>query len=133
MAESLEMITRQQYEQLVQLGSMVQQFGSIIIALDQRIATLEKALAQKTTLTHDQVKMLNAQIGARAQEQCTKYGLDYKKAGSRIRSAIRKETLRQCGVKDLHDVKSSYYDTASGYIRSWASYKVIMSIRSNEE
>ena len=132
MAESLEMITRKQYEQLVQLGTMVQQFGSIIMALDQRIASLEKALAQKTTLTHDQVKMLNAMIASRAQEQCTKYGLDYKVAGSRIRSAIRKDTLRQCGVKDLHDVKSSYYDTAAGCIRAWSSYKLIMSIRNEE-
>lgn len=126
---SLDLVTRQQAEQIVQLTQLVQRFSSVLLAMDQRMAKLEKLLDRKVTIEAKQYKSLQKAIKERASELCEKYKLDPKEAGKVIRKSITKELMTRYGVQDLHDLPDNYYDICLQEIAGYSSYALVCKLR----
>ena len=129
MTDSMDMITRQQAEQVAQLATIVRQFSTMMAAMDQRMARIEKLLDRKVTIEAKQYKALLKAIKERARALCDKHHLDQKDAGRAIRKAITADILARYGVSDLHDLQDSYFDIAMAEINAFTSYALICKLR----
>lgn len=126
---SLDLVTRQQAEQIVQLTALVQRFSSVLIAMDQRMAKLERLLDRKVTIEAKQYKAIQKAIKERAKELCDKYKLDPKEAGKVIRKAITTDIMARYGVTDLHDLPDNYYDIILQEIAGFTSFALVCKLR----
>lgn len=126
---SLELVTRQQAEQIVQLTTLVQRFSSVLLAMDQRMAKLERLLDRKVTIEAKQYKAIQKAVKERAKELCDKYKLDQKEAGKVIRKAITSEVLTRYGIQDLHDLPDNYFDIVLQEIAGFTSYALVCKLR----
>lgn len=126
---SLEVVTRQQAEQIRQLTTLVRQFSTIVMAMDQRMAKLERLLDRRVTIESKQYKAIQKAIKERGKAICDKYHLDAKEAGKIIRKEITGYIISRYGVTDLHDLQDNYYDIVLTEINNWTSYALVCRIR----
>lgn len=123
--DQLQGLLVQQYQQqetlLVRLAAIIEQ-------QEKRIAALEKS---KITINSKQAKAMSKRIGERAQAISDKYSLSKKSCGS-IRTAIRRELMRQYGITDLHDLPVGYYELAGQLVDGWSSYSLVRKLRDKE-
>lgn len=102
----------------------IMQMGQLIAAMQKRMDAMEEKQAA-VTVSHDEVKRLQALIRLRADQICEKHGLD-QDSRKVFRAAIKKDVLKRCGVKDLHDIPRSRMEGTERQIDSWTSIKLIM-------
>lgn len=123
--DQLQGLLMQQYQQqetlLVRMAAMIEQQEKRIAALERRCITINSK----------QAKALSKRIGVRAQAVSDKYSLSKKSCGS-IRTAIRREVLRQYGIADLHDLPVGYYELAGQLVDGWSSYTMVRKLRDKE-
>jgi hypothetical protein len=105
-------------------GAQIEQLAAAVISLDARLAEATQA-AQSVTVSHKQVKQLQAQIRARAADVCDKNGIADPKAAAAFKAAIKKDLMAAWGVSDLHDLPLSAWDRAVWAVGSWSRYAVI--------
>ena len=129
---SLELVTRQQAEQIVQLTTLVKQFSAVLMAMDQRMAKLEKLLDRKVTIEAKQYKAIQKAVKERSRELCEKYKLDPKEAGKVFRKTITAEVMNRYGVQDLHDLPDIYYDIVLQEIAGFTSFALVCKLRGGE-
>lgn len=118
---------RSLHESTVMLGNTVRQLVEIMSVMQRRVEELE-TLRMQVTVSHGDVKRLNALTRARAKEICGKYGLD-DKSEKVIRAAIRKDTLARAGVRDLHDIPATMLPGTERAITAWTNIRLIMERR----
>lgn len=127
--QTMELIVRQQHEQLMQLASLVQSIGTIVQTLDKRLDRIEKCMDRKLTVSSGKAKALTKAIRDRARAICAQYGLDYQKAGRRLRASILSAVRVQYGVEDIHDLQDAHYPLAIEFIATWSSYSLVKELR----
>ena len=115
-------------EDVEQLGRYLIQMGSMMQSIQQRMDELEEK-QKKITITHMDVKELNAMIRMRGAESCAKYEL--KKPGDEkaVRGAIKKAVLKRYGIQDLHDVPEIALKAVQNQIEKWADIRLMMKRR----
>lgn len=115
-------------ENVRQMGQYIGQLGTIIGALQRRMDEMEKQQAA-VTIRHEDVKRLQALIRMRAEQICGKYELTDKDSPRIFRAAIKKDLLRRCGVKDLHDVPAAQIAGAESLVNGWTNIRMVMDRR----
>jgi len=105
--------------------------GNMMAAMQKRMDELEARQAQ-VTISHADVKRLQAMIRIRVQEICGKYQLTDKDSGRILRAAIRKDLMKRYLVKDLHDLPERALGAAENAIGSWANIRLVMERRSGQ-
>ena len=113
---------------VAQLGQYIGQLGVIISAMQRRMDELEKQQAA-VTIRHEDVKRLQALIRMRADQICGKYNLQDKDSPRIFRAAIKKDLMKRCGVKDLHDVPAAMLGGAENLISGWTNIRMAMERR----
>lgn len=111
-----------------QLGAYIGQLGAIIGAMQRRMDELERQQAA-VTIRHEDVKRLQALIRMRADEVCGKYEITDRDSPRIFRAAIKKDLLKRCGVKDLHDVPAAQLPGAEKLVSGWTNIRMVMDRR----
>lgn len=113
---------------VAQLGQYIGQLGVIISTMQRRMDEMEMQQAA-VTIRHDDVKRLQALIRMRAEQICGKYELKDKDSPRIFRAAIKKDVLKRCGVKDLHDVPAAQIAGAESLVNGWTNIRMVMDRR----
>ena len=117
------------------MGENVQKMGQCILQLGQMMATMQKRMDEleelqaAVTISHADVKRLQAMIRARADELCEKYNLQDRESRKAFRAAIKKDLQKQYQVKDLHDLPAAGLPGAVNLIRRWVNIRLVMERR----
>ena len=115
-----------------QLGRYLVQMGQMLGSMQKRLDELEEKQKQ-VTVSHWDVKRLQALIRMRGEELCGKYQLTDKDSGRILRAAIKKDLKKRFGVADLHDLPEKSRGAAENAIGSWVNIRLVMERRSNHE
>ena len=113
-------------ESAVSLPEITGQLVRVVARLEARLSALEEQ-SGKITILHKDALALGREIRARADEIGARYQLD-EKAVRAIRSAIKKDVLRQYGVGDLHDLPAKALPSCHTAVRMWSSLAVIRAV-----
>lgn len=115
-------------ENVEQLGRYIMQMGQLIGQMQRRMDEMEARQAQ-VTVSHADVKRIQARIRSRADEICRKNNLQDKDSPRIFRAAIKKDVLRRHQVKDLHDLKAAALPGAETQIDRWTDIRLLMERR----
>lgn len=115
-------------ENVRKMGEMILQLGTMIGAMQKRLDEME-ARQEAVTISHGDVKRIQALIRCRADEICRKYGLSDRESPKIFRAAMKKDVLRRCQVKDLHDVPERMRSAVDRQIDSWTDIRLVMERR----
>ena len=110
------------------MGEMILQLGTMIGTMQRRIDAMEARQAS-VTVSHADVKRIQAMIRNRADELCRKYELADPESAKAIRAAIKKDLLKRFLVKDLHDLPEAAMSRADALVDSWTNIRLIMERR----
>ena len=116
------------YENIGQMGTYMAQMGQLIGAMQRRMDEMEARQA-RVTISHADVKRLQALIRVRADELCRKYNLQDKDSPKIFRAAIRKDLMKRFLVKDLHDLPEAALGRAEALADSWVNIRLVMERR----
>lgn len=118
----------QAQENVRKMGEMILQMGTMIGQMQKRMDEME-ARQEAVTISHGDVKRIQALIRCRADEICRKYGLCDRESPKVFRAAMKKDVLRRCQVKDLHDVPERMRSAVDRQIDSWTDIRLVMERR----
>lgn len=110
------------------MGKYIMQMGQLLGSMQKRLDDLEARQA-KVTISHGDVKKLQAKIRWRADAICGKYGLRDPESARKFRAAIKKDVLARYQVKDLHDLPAAMLPAAHKQIESWTDIRLVMERR----
>lgn len=110
------------------MGQYIGQLGTMIGVMQRRMEELERQQAA-VTVRHEDVKRLNGMIRLRADQICGKYELTDPESRKIFRAAIKKDVMKRCGVKDLHDVPAAQLPGAENLISGWTNIRMAMERR----
>lgn len=111
-----------------QMGALLARMGHVIGAIQRRMDEME-ARQTAVTISHEDVKRLQAKIRWRADRICGKYGLRDPESARKFRAAIKKDVLARYQVKDLHDLQAAMLPAAHKQIESWTDIRLVMERR----
>ena len=111
-----------------QMGKYILQMGQIMGAMQKRLDDLE-ARQKAVTISHAEVKRLQARIRARADTWCVRYQLIDQESTKKARAAIKKELLRTYQVRDLHDLPAAMLAAAEQQVDEWTDIRLVMEQR----
>lgn len=114
------------------MGRYLTQMAGMIAAMQRRMEDLEEQ-QQAVTISHRDVKNLNAMIRARAAEYCDKYQLKGPKDETRIRAGIRKAVLTRYSIRDLHDCPQIALEAVKMQIERWSDIRLAMQLRDGQQ
>ena len=115
-------------ENVEQLGRYIMQMGKLIGQMQRRMDEMEARQAA-VTVSHADVKRIQARIRSRADEICRKNNLQDKDSPRIFRAAIKKDVLARYQVKDLHDLPAAALAGAGKQVDSWTNIRLIMERR----
>ena len=115
-------------ENVEQMGRYLVQMGQLIGQMQRRMDEMEARQAA-VTVSHADVKRIQARIRARADEICRKNNLQDKDSPRIFRAAIKKDVLKRHQVKDLHDLKATALAGAETQIDRWTDIRLLMERR----
>lgn len=110
------------------LGQYLMQLGTMMGAMQRRLDEMEERQA-RVTISHADVKRLQALVRVRADEICGKYNLQDKDSPKIFRAAIKRDLQKRFLVKDLHDLPEAAYQRAEALIGSWVNIRMAMERR----
>ena len=118
-----------------EMSGNVQKMGEILLQLGQMMATMQRRMDElearqaAVTMSHVDVKRIQALIRCRADEICRKYSLSDAESLRKFRAAIKKDILRRYQVKDLHDLPEAARAAVDRQIDSWTDIRLVMERR----
>ena len=121
-------VAKKLMENTEQLGRYIMQMGQLIGQMQRRMDEME-ARQTAVTISHADVKRIQARIRARADEICRKNNLQDKDSPRIFRAAIKKDVLKRHQVKDLHDLKAAALSGAETQIDRWTDIRLLMERR----
>lgn len=143
MSEALERTTERAFnecfpvpmETAVMMRQSTEQLGTYLVQMAQMLQMMQKRLDEMeenqkaVTVSHEDVKRINAMIRQRANGYCAQFGLTDPKDATAIRGAIKKAILARYGIKDLHDCPQIALGAVERQIDRWADIRIVMKIR----
>lgn len=110
------------------MGQYIMQMGQLIGQMQRRMDEME-ARQDAVTISHADVKRIQARIRSRADELCGKYNLADRESPKKFRAAMKKDILRRWAVKDLHDLPDAALPAVEKALDSWTDIRLIMERR----
>ena len=118
----------QMKENAQRMGDMILQLGTMIGTMQRRMDEMEARQAA-VTISHADVKRIQARIRSRADELCGKYNLADRESPKKFRAAMKKDILRRWAVKDLHDLPDAALPAVEKALDGWTDIRLIMERR----
>ena len=118
----------QMKENAQRMGDMILQLGTMIGTMQRRMDEMEARQAA-VTISHADVKRIQARIRSRADELCGKYNLQDRESPKKFRAAMKKDILRRWAVKDLHDLPDAALPAVEKALDGWTDIRLIMERR----
>lgn len=118
----------QMKENAQKMGDMILQLGTMMGTMQRRMDEMEARQAA-VTISHADVKRIQARIRSRADELCGKYNLEDRESPKKFRAAMKKDILRRWAVKDLHDLPDAALPAVEKALDSWTDIRLIMERR----
>ena len=118
----------QMKENAQRMGDMILQLGTMMGTMQRRMDEMEARQAA-VTISHADVKRIQARIRSRADELCGKYNLADRESPKKFRAAMKKDILRRWAVKDLHDLPDAALPAVEKALDSWTDIRLIMERR----
>ena len=118
----------QMKENAQRMGDMILQLGTMIGTMQRRMDEMEARQAA-VTISHADVKRIQARIRSRADELCGKYNLQDRESPKKFRAAMKKDVLKRWAVKDLHDLPDAALPAVEKALDSWTDIRLIMERR----
>ena len=118
----------QMKENAQRMGDMILQLGTMIGTMQRRMDEMEARQAA-VTISHADVKRIQARIRSRADELCGKYNLQDRESQKKLRAAMKKDILKRWAVKDLHDLPDAALPAVEKALDSWTDIRLIMERR----
>jgi hypothetical protein len=118
----------QLHQDTEQIGALLMQMGQMIGRMQHRLDEMEARQAA-VTISHAEVKRLQALIRIRAEEICEKYQLTDAESRKIFRAAIRRDLLKRFLVRDLHDLPAAALGQAEKLTGSWTNIRMIIKRR----
>ena len=118
----------QMKENAQRMGDMILQLGTMIGTMQRRMDEMEARQAQ-VTISHGDVKRIQAMIRYRAGVLCQENELQDKDSPRIIRAAIKKDVMKRHQVKDLHDLPAAMLSATETQIMRWTNIRLIMERR----
>ena len=118
----------QLYNGIQQLGRYMTQMGQLLGTMQRRMDEMEARQAA-VTISHVDVKRIQAMIRYRAGVLCQENNLQDKDSPRIIRAAIKKDVLKRHQVKDLHDLPAAMLSATETQIMRWTSIRLLMERR----
>ena len=115
-------------ENVRRMGDMILQMGTMMGAMQRRLDEMEERQA-RVTVSHAEVRRIQALIRGRADEICRKYSLEDKGSQKILRAAIKKDLQKRFLVKDLHDLPEAAAGRAEALVDSWVNIRLVMERR----
>ena len=132
MRRMLENILRPVLSPLAELlknnTAALEQLSSAQSIQNDRLAALEKQIRLQMPITSTMQRYLNDAIRARARELLDKYGVDDKKAITKISNAIRRSVLARYGICNLREIPKHEYDVARSQIGMWKDALILRDV-----
>ena len=110
------------------MGQYIMQMGQLIGQMQRRMDEMEARQAA-VTISHADVKRIQARIRSRADELCGKYNLADRESPKKFRAAMKKDILRRWAVKDLHDLPDAALPAVEKALDSWTDIRLVMERR----
>ena len=110
------------------MGRYIGQLGQMMAVMQRRMDELERQQAA-VTIRHEDVKRLQRLIRMRADQICGRYELTDRDSPRIFRAAIKKDVLKRCGVKDLHDVPAAQLAGTENLVNGWTNIRLAMERR----
>ncbi len=117
-----------QAEIINQMGIFLSKLTGLVTTLQHRVDELE-AREYKVTLTHNDVKTINAMIRRKADSFCEKNRITDAGSLRAVRAAIKKDILQRYSVKDLHDIPAFALPNIEKQIETYANIRLVMKRR----
>ena len=120
---------------VVAMADNVQKMGQYIMQMGQLLGTMQRRMDEMearqaaVTISHADVKRIQARIRSRADELCGKYNLADRESPKKFRAAMKKDILRRWAVKDLHDLPDAALPAVEKALDSWTDIRLIMERR----
>ena len=118
----------QLYDGIQKMGQYMTQMGKLIGQMQRRMDEMEARQAA-VTVSHADVKRIQARIRSRADELCGKYNLADRESPKKFRAAMKKDILWRWAVKDLHDLPDAAMPAVEKALDSWTDIRLIMERR----
>ena len=118
----------QLHQDVQQMGEMMVRMGQLIGQMQRRMDEMEARQAA-VTVSHGDVKRIQALIRYRADEICRENHLQDKDSPKIFRAAIKKDVLKRHQVKDLHDLPAAMLPAVDAQITRWTSIRLLMERR----
>ena len=118
----------QMKENAQRMGDIILQLGTMIGTMQRRMDEMEARQAA-VTISHADVKRIQARIRSRADELCGKYNLTDRESQKKLRAAMKKDILKRWAVKDLHDLPDAALPAVEKALDSWTDIRLIMERR----
>lgn len=110
------------------LSRILARMGGMMASMQRRMDELEERQAA-VTVSHADVKRIQALIRSRADVICGKYGLEDPESRKVFRAAIKKDVLRRCAAADLHDIPQAMRGAVDRQIDGWTNIRLVMERR----
>ena len=118
----------QLHQDVEQMGALLMRMGHVISTMQRRMDEMEARQAQ-VTISHGDVKRIQAMIRYRAGVLCQENELQDKDSPRIIRAAIKKDVMKRHQVKDLHDLPAAMLSATETQIMRWTNIRLIMERR----
>lgn len=105
------------------------EFGKLLLALDEQNRKLQKLIDQRLTITSAQAKVLRAALIDRAKAICELHHLNYSACGGKIRTEIRKQLHADFRIADLTDLPAVHFESALECINEYSSFGLIQQLK----
>jgi len=115
-------------ENVQKMGQYMLQMGQLIGQMQHRLDDME-ARQKQVTISHADVKRIQARIRSRADELCGKYSLADRESAKKFRAAMKKDIQRRWAVKDLHDLPDTSLPAVERSLDSWTDIRLVMERR----
>ena len=113
---------------LTQTMQLMQGMADMIRMTNERMANLERQVANMEKVTPTQAADLNRGIRARAQRLCEEYRVP-DEAQPAVAAAIRKEVRTSTGARSMRDIARCDYKAVLEGISTWDDYRAIKAIK----
>lgn len=118
-----------QQQNAMAMKTLLTDFARMLAALDEQNRRMQKIIDSRVTVTTAQARMLTRIIAERAADICQTHELDYPTCGRRLRDAINRELKAGYTVSAVGDIPAISLLTATDFVRTWNSYKMVRELR----
>ncbi len=112
-----------------QMNDALVKMTGLLLALEKRLAMLEKASMLRVTISSAQARAVQKAVVDRAKSLCDDNELAYEQFGAYVRGAIWRAFRAEYAVPTAYDLPEVQYASALETVRCWHSFAFMRKLR----